>query len=196
MHTVVTIDQQPGTNIVAVWLTNRDGLEAQHTNAVVLDLDSDSAAQEKIRCLTRHGVILLTDGSTLDGLPVAGPALTLADVDQLIDETRAHHLRIADAVTDYARRTKTNLVAPSAHSVPMLGAVTPEKTAPLRALFTANRMLKAWSAWLRTDDERRRRTVQPKTGHTPWIMPTELNSPTVADFPPAFEARLHRQPAT
>lgn len=196
MYTIVTIDRQPGSNIVAVWLTNRDGLEAQHTNAVVLDMDTEPTAQEKLHWLTRGAVILITEGSALDDLPVTEPTLTLPDIAHLITETQSLHTRITKAVTAYAERTKSNLVMPNTHQVPEPEVTSPSQPAPLRTLFTANRMLHAWSAWLRMDDERRRRTVQPKTGITPWIMPAELNSPTVADFPPEFERRLHRQAET
>lgn len=55
---------------------------------------------------------------------------------------------------------------------------------------------KVRSHWLRTDEERRRRTVRPRTGESPWIMPEELNQAEVAEFPPAFAARVRSQPLT
>jgi hypothetical protein len=52
----------------------------------------------------------------------------------------------------------------------------------------------AWKSWLRTDEERRRRTVQPRTGVTPWAMPEAMNGPTVPDFPTHFSEHVHLQP--
>jgi hypothetical protein len=65
---------------------------------------------------------------------------------------------------------------------------------PYRALNAANYVRDAWSAWLLTDEQRMRRTINPRTGTTPWIMPDELGSPTLAEFPPEFTQLVKPEP--
>lgn len=152
-------------------------------------------AVEKVRSLTRCCAVLATDGTTLDGLPIDGEPLSVADVAVLLDEVEAQQARILEAIIDYKRRTRSKaLIEPTFPARPAHEDVTPsEDTASQRAFTTANLVGRAWSTWLKTDEERRRRTVQPKTGKTPWIMPEEMNSAAVPDFPEQFAARLHEQ---
>lgn len=196
MRGIATIDRQPNAEQIAVWITNRDGTKATNTNAVVIDVNSDPSVVERVHSLTRCCAVLATDGSTLDGLPLEGEPLTVSDVSALLDEVEKHQQRIIDAIEDYKRRTRsTSLVEPTFPARPHREHFMPTAdTAAQRALTTANYVGRAWSAWLTTDEERRRRTVQPKTGNTPWIMPEDMNAATVPHFPDEFAARLHEQP--
>ena len=198
MRPIVTIDRQPTTDTVAVWVTHREGLDARHTNAVVIDLATDPDAVRKVHSLTRGSIVLATDGTTLDGLPVADAPLTVDAIGNLLAEVEELQKTVSLAVTDYRERTRSSsLVELVFLSLPMVDKFRPSADeAPLRALATANYVRSASSAWLRTDEERRRRTVKPKTGISPWIMPESLCAPEVRDFPERFEARLHEQGRT
>ncbi len=103
---------------------------------------------------------------------------------------------ILEAVADYKRRTRSKtLTEPMFPPSPRAADFQPaEDTASQRAFTTANYLGKVWSRWLKTDEERRRRTARPKRGETPWIMPDDLNAPEVAEFPSAFAAPIHEQP--
>lgn len=195
MRGIATIDRQPGSETIAIWVTNREALVAKHTNAVVVDLAADSEAMEKVRSLTRCSVILVTDGTVLDGLPVEGKPLTTADIHALVGATEAHQETILGAVADYKRRTRSSTLKDPAYPTRAESEdfVPTEDTPSARAFATANYVGRAWSAWLQTDDERRRRTARPKTGESPWIMPADLNDAEVAVFPPSFAARLREQ---
>jgi hypothetical protein len=196
MRGITVIDRQAGAAQIAVWVTSRNGAQASNTNAVVIDADGDPDAIEKVRSLTRCCAVLATDGTTLHGLPIEGKPLSVADVAVLLDEIEAQQGRILQAITDYKRRTRSKtLIEPTFPARPAREDFTPsEDTASQRAFTTANFVGRAWSTWLRTDEERRRRTEQPKTGKTPWIMPEDMNSAAVPDFPEQFATRLHEQP--
>jgi len=51
-----------------------------------------------------------------------------------------------------------------------------------------------WTNWLISDGERLRRTTQPRTGRTPWIMPGDLNQPELLALPPALTEKLRPEP--
>lgn len=195
MFKIATIDRQPGSEIVAVWLTYRTDLNADHGNAVVIDTANDPDAMEKVRSLTRSAAVLITDGTVLDGLPIEGEPLTVSDITALLTEVEATERSILDAITAYKKRTRSSsLIEPTFPSAPSVDRLKPERDdAPARALATADYMRRVWSVWLRTDEERRRRTIQPRTGQTPWIMPDSMNAPTVSDFPTGFASHLHQQ---
>ncbi|TFE24619.1 hypothetical protein E0F15_21255 [Frankia sp. B2] len=197
MHGIATIDRQPGSDTIAVWITNRtEPSRAQSVNAVVIDEVNDPRGLEKVRLLTRCCVVLATDGSSLEGLPIKGDHLTVADLKALVAETEGHQQRIVAEIDAYKQRTKSKtLVSPTFLASPKIDDFPPTADTPSqRALATANFVASVWMSWLTTDEERRRRTVQPKTQLSPWIMPEELNDPTVPDFPPGFGGRLHEQP--
>jgi hypothetical protein len=197
MMGIATVDRIMGEAFVAIWLTNRSAaLEATHGNAVVIDLVNDPDAIEKVRSLTRLYAVLVTNGTDTDGLPIEGQPLTVSDIDAWVAETEAHQQAIEAAVDDYKRRTRQKgLVPPTFPVSPSWADFTPSENTPgKRALATANYVARVWTNWLKTDEERRRRTVQPKTGKTPWIMPEELNQAEVAEFPSAFAARVQSQP--
>lgn len=194
MRSFAVIDRQPNAEQIAVWIVNREGgsMRAHNTNAVVIDAKNDPEAAAKVRWLTSRRVIVVTDGTTLDGLPIKSDPLTVADIADLLDEVEAHQARILDALAVYKKRTRSkSLVEPTFQARPKREEFAPgTDTASQRALTTANFISKAWGTWLATDEERRRRTVQPKTGKTPWIMPEDMNTSTVPDFPIGFDARL------
>lgn len=197
MHGIATIDRQPGSDSIVVWLTKRtEPLRADHTNAVSIDAASDSQAMEKVHSLTRCCAVLATEGSVLEGLPIEGEPLTVADIDALVAATEAHQRSILDAVGAYKRRTRSpSLKDPEFSKSPTAADFAPsDDSAAQRTLSTANYAARAWSAWLRTDEERRRRTTRPTTGETPWMMPEELNSSQVAPVPATLAARFYEQP--
>lgn len=196
MRGIAVIDKQAGAAHIAVWITSRYGAQASNANAVVIEADGDPDAVKKVRSLTRCCAVLATDGTKLDGLPIEGEPLSVADVDVLLDEVEAQQARILEAIADYKRRTRSKaLIEPTFPARPAREDFRPsEATASQRAFTTANFLGMAWSTWLKTDEERRRRTEQPKTGKTPWIMPEDMNSATVPDFPEQFAKRLHEQP--
>src|SRR5262245_48649589 len=194
---IATIDRQPYSCTIAVWLTTRSmPLEARHTNAVVIDLVNDPLATKKVRSLTRCYVVLATEGSSLDGMPIDGKPMTVADMAGLLAEAEAQQVRILAAVDEFKQGTRSrNLVEPTFPVSPNVEDFVPaEDTASSRALATANYLRRVWTVWLKTDEQRRRRTVQPKTGKTPWIMPAALNGSIVPDFPAEFARRLRVQP--
>jgi len=191
------VDRQPDSDSVAVWITSRISLlEAGNTNAVVVDLTNDSDAMDKLRNLVHNCAVVLTDGSVLDGLPVRAEPLTVGDIASLVTETESRQRQILAAIDDYKNRTKSrSIVSPAFPASPASSDFTPAEDTPAqRALAAANYLVRAWGLWLRTDEERRRRTVQPTTGTSPWIMPEDLGHTTVADFPAEFASRLHREP--
>lgn len=63
-----------------------------------------------------------------------------------------------------------------------------------RALAVANYVAAVWSSWLATDEQRVRRTAEPRTGKRPWIMPEELGSPVLAAFPSEFASLVTPEP--
>jgi hypothetical protein len=195
MRGIATIDRQSGSDTIAVWITSREALQAQNGNAVVIDAARDPQAVEKVRSLTRCCAVLVTDGSVLDGLPVQGDPLTLADVSALVESTKEHQQAILEAIAEFKRGGGSKgHKEPTFPEVPHADDFVPSEDTPShRAFMTANYIGKAWTAWLKTDEERRRRTARPKTGDTPWMMPVEMNSPKVAVFPPAFAAKVHEQ---
>lgn len=197
MQGIATIDRQPNSDTVAIWLTSRSGVEVGNTNAVVSNMAKDPSAIEKVRSLTRCCAVLVTEGSMLDGLPIEGEPLTVSDIAALVDATEVRQHAILAAIEDYKRRSRSKTLAePRFLPSPSAGDFRPtEDTASQRAFTTANFIGKAWSRWLATDEERRRRTAQPKTGLTPWIMPADLNSADLAAFPAEFAVRLTVQPS-
>lgn len=197
MRGFVTIDNQPSSETTAVWVTTQvEPHRAGHTNAVCVDKLSDPDASRKLRSLTRDYVVLLTEGSTLDALPIDGKPLSVVDIEALVTETEDHQERITAAVAEYASKTRSNSLAPPTFPPsPRPRDFAPrEDTVAARALQAANYVARAWTLWLATEEQRRRRTVQPRTNRTPWIMPDALNAPTVAALPPEFAARVHAQP--
>ncbi|MGE5295432.1 MAG: hypothetical protein ACM3VT_11445 [Solirubrobacterales bacterium] len=195
MRGIATIDRQPGCQQIAVWITSRTGNYASHGNAVVIDSLSDSDAVQTVRSLTRHAIVHATDGSVIDGLPLEGVPLRKADFADLVTETEEVQAAILAAIAAYKTRTRAGaVVSPTFPTSPIPDDFQPEvDEASRRAFAAANYACSAWRVWLATDDERRKRTVQPRTGSSPWMMPIEMNSQTAPDFPPKFSDRLRVQ---
>lgn len=190
------IDNQPGDDNIAVWVVGQvTPQRAGNVNAVTIDRHRDPEAAEKVRSLTRTRAVVLTAGSTLESLPVDGEALAVDDIEDLVCETEEFQGRITEAVQTYARKTRSKTIAPPVFepSPKRADFVPGPDTATQRAFQTANFLNRAWTAWLHTDEQRRRRTVRPKTNETPWMMPDDMGSPTLATLPPGFAARATAQ---
>jgi len=188
------VDWRPSAKAVAVWLTTHvGGTAVQHTNAVVIDRD-DERFDEKVRALTADRAVILTDGTPAEG--AFEHAVGVGVLDDLVAETTARQQLIEKAITAYMARAKNkNLVIPDFRSPPTQPSQMP--TAPeLRALVTANYVAEVWSAWLATEEQRVRRTVDPRTGASPWIMPEGLAESEVSVFPRGFGQRLKPEPLT
>jgi hypothetical protein len=152
----------------------------------------DERHDAKVRALTVDRVVVLTDGTTP---PVEFvQALDVRELGCLIDETAAHQQRISQAIADYKARTRNkNLITPNFPAEPKLGAPKHDEPAS-RALAVADYVASAWMAWLVSDEQRVRRTTDPRTGATPWIMPEELGDPDLSAFPPEFAGRAKPEP--
>ncbi|MEV0031069.1 hypothetical protein [Nocardia sp. NPDC050793] len=186
-----TVDRQPLAESTAVWLTSRTGNNfVRNTNAVVIRHD-DPDYIKKVRSLTAERSVVLTDGTEP---PVTfAHAVRIGAFDALIEQTSQYQERICTAISDYASRKRTELVVPRFLPVPSL--TTPEQDEPqFRALSVANYIGSVWAAWLFTEEQRLRRTVSPRTQETPWIMPADLNSPTIAVLPAEFADRVKPEP--
>jgi len=186
------VDCQPSARATAVWLTSRvDVARVGHTNAVVVQYD-DTRHDTKIRVLTIDRAVVLTPGSE-PPLPFVH-TLALEEFAALVEQTTAHQLRIMQAIDAYSARSRNrDLVRPDFPPAPQPPQADHVEPAP-RALAVANYVARAWAAWLATDEQRRRRTVDPRSGASPWIMPEELGSRDLADFPPAFAACVQPEP--
>lgn len=120
-------------------------------------------------------------------------ALGVDAFDRLVDETLAYRRRIAEAVAA-ARTPKRNLVMPDfPRMVPKL-AVDGRNESQFRALSVANYVAAVWGFWLATDEQRVRRTINPKTGESLEIMSEELGAPVLAQFPPEFAELVKPEP--
>lgn len=186
------VDRQPSAAATAVWLTTHvGGTTVQHTNAVVIDLDEDEYGS-KIYWLTADRVVVLTEGSAADGL--FEHAIGVDAFDELIAEATARQLLIEKAIADYMAKSKNkNLVIPNFPAPPMLPAETRAEPQH-RALAVANYVAAVWSGWFATEEQRLRRTTDPRTGASPWIMPEELADPEVSEFPTAFAGSVQPEP--
>ena len=191
------VDHKAGSGIAALWLTSRLAANrADHTNAVKIDLETDEDALRKVHALTRDRLVVLTDGSAAEGLPITSNTLSVDDVGLLVSETVDHQSRIIEAIDAYAKRTKSsNLVRPAFNKPISAGSFIPsEDAATHRAFQTANYVARAWTEWLTTDDERRKRAENPRTKKSPWIMPEDMSSNVIAEFPAEFIGRFVPQP--
>ena len=196
MRGIATIDWQPDADAAAVWVTSRTGLNVGHHNAVTVDFAADSDAERKVHQLTRSSWVLLTDGSVLPEDFIVGDALRVADLHDWIGETLALQEAVRQAIAAYKKRTRSaSMTDPVFVAPPEADVFITDNDSPKGRTFgTANFLQRVWSQWLRTDEERRRRTVQPRTGASPWVMPAELNADTVADFPSRLADRVVVQP--
>ncbi len=110
---IVTVDRQLDGYPSAIWVTNQSApTEASHSNAVVLDVDEDPSALAKIRSLTRGNIVVKTAGSDIRDLSIEGGGRVLADIQEMVQETRLFQREIRQLVADYRKRTRTSLVDP------------------------------------------------------------------------------------
>ncbi|WP_156464703.1 hypothetical protein [Aeromicrobium sp. Root495] len=136
-----TVDNQTESSVVAIWLTSQTSpTAATHTNAVRVELREDPDAFEKVHALTRDRILLLTDGSAIDGLPLEGYALKIDDLEHLAAATESLRLEVGVSV-----RPAREMNRPA------------EDTPTLRALESANYLAGLWSDWLEADNARRKR---------------------------------------
>jgi hypothetical protein len=178
------VDRQPKASATAVWLTCREGSRVSHTNSVVIAHD-DERYDDKVWALTADRAVVLTKG-TVPSMSFEH-ALDVELFDGFVDETEARQQLIAEIVSEYAAQAKnSNLVIPEFTAARPTLRIDARDEPQYRALSVANYIAAVWSAWLDTDEQRVRRTVQPRTGTTPWIMPESLNSPELVEFPPEF----------
>ena len=156
MRSVAVVDNRDGTTI-AVWIiASVSALLVSNVNAVVVDTATDPRAIEKVRLLTCGRSVLLTRGSTSAGLPVDCEPRVIEDVGRLVARTEAMQQEILLAVADRRRK----LAPPEFALVPHESDYRPAQDTPVgRALATANYLGRAWSVFLQTDDERRKRIV-------------------------------------
>ncbi len=181
------IGAQPGSNEVAVWLTSLvDAQRANHTNAVVTRRD-DPRLLDKVRAVTGDRAVLVTAGTVLEGLGLDVVPLDTGCLAGLVEETVEQRDRIIEAVAAYGRKQRTKPVPPEFYGdVDLVEVPLTEDSPPGRALRTATMLARAWTNWLQTEEQRRRRTARPQDGATPWMMPDDLNSPTIAMLPDRF----------
>lgn len=186
------VDNRSGAGATAVWLTGRvEGLRVGHTNAVVVQ-DDDERHDLKVKWLIADRSVVLTPDS-VPPMPFAH-ALYVDEIAELVEQTTAHQQRIAQAVEDYAARTRNKTVArPEFPAVPQRPHVD-EADPARRALSVANYVASAWAHWLATDEQRRRRVSDPRSGTSPWIMPEELGDPALANFPAEFAPHVQPEP--
>lgn len=189
------LDRAPDTAEVVVWLTTKlKDARVDHTNAVVVSLDNDPEALRKIHGLTRDRVVMLTPGTTKDGLPLSAETLSPSALDLLVDETATHREDIIAAVKEYRRHArKPAIKLPDFPRLCVTYDFSTDASQVEQALSLADLVAQLWSQWLATDEERRRRTKD-RDRVTPWMMPEEMNQPGLVLFPPAFGALLRPQP--
>lgn len=194
MQGFAIIDQQPGDRYIAVWATNRTSAQrATHVHAVVIDKDEVEDIHSMLRSLTYDKAVLLTDGSVRDDLPAGVVPLTEDAIKDLIWETGQHAQRIEDAVWEHRRRHGTVTTMPVFPGEPQrVHNALDGPWAKSRAFETANYLASAWSNWLATDEQRRRRTVRPQDGQTPWMMPEEMNTSQIVPIPEAMASRVEQ----
>lgn len=153
----------------------------------------DTRQDRKVHALTADRCVVLTPGS-VPTRPFQH-AIELDAVDALVTETAHHQQHMIDAITAYsvAHTRSRDLVVPDFPSAPQPPHYDPDDPKP-SALRAADYAAGAWSAWLATEEQRRRRAVNPRTGASPWIMPPDLASTVIADLPPAFAEQAQPEP--
>lgn len=197
------IDRQPSATETAVWLTSRVAdARANHTNAVVI-AHNDPDHDKKIRALVTDRVVVFTENTdppvelahaigldAFDGL-IAEAQRHQGRIDEAVEFSRTHKLGAGGAVTKISKRNLTDPDYP--RQTPELLPADSDDAAH-RALATANYIARCWEFWLRTDEQRVRRTVNAKTGKPPGLMPPGLDNPVLTEFPPSFADATQPEP--
>jgi hypothetical protein len=204
VESFAVIDNKAGSSTIATWVVARlEPLVVRNTNAVVVDMDTESDALAKVRLLTRSRIVVLTDRSIPEGLPLDFAPLSIEDIGLLIAETARLQELIGDAVEAYAWRpslktgslptSRRNIVPPRFPAGPTTVELRPHEDSPVgRALATANLLSAAWSTWLETEDERRRRCAI--TDGIIWMLPDDVREACTRALPPALAERAHIEP--
>lgn len=187
MRGFAVVDLQPEDAQIAVWIVSKSPpAAAGNSNAVVLGRD-DPALQAAVRSLTRLHAVVITEGSIVDGLPVDGDHLTVNDVQDLLYETR-YVREQALGVARYLRRKPPAFVPLPNPDFFRVSEDTPAQ----RALQAANFLGRAWSAWLDTDQHRRRYCANARVAGAGVLSP-DLDAPEPMLFPPGFQRRVIAQ---
>ncbi len=188
------IDCWSGSPNAAIWHVSRvTQSEADKTNAVLLRKDSDNDFDKKVEALTHSRILLCTEGSDIAELALASEVTNVRFLFNFIKIAEDLQERIIRAVDDYAARTNNKTLIRPDIAVPNIEVdMKSTKSAIKRALLLADATCKVWTFWLRIERERVRRTVQPGTGITPWIMPPELNQHSVAALPDFSTAKIRQ----
>lgn len=179
------VDAHPDCEEIAVWLVSLiPGNHVAKTNAVLVeDRHGGGRRDDQLRALTRDRIVVETPGSGplpefIDQPSSWGLVLRFGQIVQ------QHQDAIIRSVDDFARQAKNRKLArPDFSALPDLDSFVPGKSAVLRALETAVVLEAVWRCWIESEDERVRRTVNPRTGKTPWMMPHELNDHLVNVLP-------------
>lgn len=190
------LDCQPKTARAAVWLTSRIGpTSVSHTNAVVVDLAEDASGLQKVHSLTRDRATILTSGSSADGLPLTVRIGSIGDIERWDAACLPHRQRINDAVSTYAKQARSpNLIRPFGTGKLLDHEQASEDSPGARALQTATYLARVWTRWLQTEEERQRRTVNPKTETSPWMMPDGLDDLAIVEVPAEITDFVDAQP--
>lgn len=180
-------DYAASNGTVMLWLVSRTSTaEATNTNAVVVNLETDPNAETKIASLLHNRVVVFT-GEDHFPLPVSVRTSVYTDLlrvwRECCSELDDSILKAIDAYVDQnpnAKLVRPELSPPDIHNnLDSLDQVQ-------RALTVANNLRKVWTHWLSLEQERSRRTIQPKTGASPWIMPVDLSDPNISEVPAAI----------
>lgn len=178
------IDAQTDSDDIAVWLTSRmSPTMVDHTNAVTLHR-AEARTNRAMRSMIADRVVVLTPGTTIE---VGAPAMTFDDLALVRGATSDLYDLVVAAIAAHKKRTRTTVVTPSRPEDREY--VPPTEDVPaLRALATANYLAWLWRGWLVVEEERRRRTVSPRTQESPWMMPPELGSTDGRELPESVTA--------
>lgn len=203
IYRFITVDRQVRSDTAAIWTTSCFDDAPRHVNAVVISLADDVDAMWKVRTLTRHAVVIATEGSDLSDLPLDHDPHNIHDVLPLVDVTKNHQARVTAAVEAFAIRpdpktgktsgTPRKIMMPRFRESPDPARFTPvENTPQHRALATESYVRDIWEYWIDADEQRRRRT-RSLQGTSPWMMPPELSSTSIEYLPEGFWGELRTE---
>lgn len=175
-----TVDLSTRDNILTVWLTSALGAAgAGHTNAVTFDLDDDTISRLALAMICDRYVIL-TDRTPREHSFFSGWGVDPSDLAMLAKQATAAQATVLTAFGEYrARPGKSGLTEPNLPPVPApLDQAGLEAGAPQQlTLALANQVMRIWTAWLTTEDERVKRwTYMPggREGEKPALVPAEF----------------------
>jgi hypothetical protein len=175
-----TVDLSTRDNTLTVWLTSALGAaDAGHTNAVTFDLDDDTTPRRALAMICDRYVIL-TDRTPREHPLLSGWGVEPSDLAMLAKQATAAQATVLTAFSEYrARPGKSGLIEPNLPPVPApLDQAALEVDAPQQlTLALANHVMRTWTAWLTTEEERVKRwTYMPggRKGEKPALIPAEF----------------------